>query len=278
MLAITMVAAGFGCAAAVGDAPVGETDARHADELGVRAAGGAADDGAFVSIAPDSTATGSITPFPGGEMTAATLRGHVGLWQVQLAAGQTVAVLMARTAGDLDPYLIVIDPDGTRYTRDDQALLPMVAEHDALAIHAAPVDGTYTILAADAELKGTGSYALHVVAVDAPLADLDATNPALRGITEELRGHEAQLGELIAQGGLAEMADGYVSSDTEGFLSLPLADRADARRLEHTVNYLRDYLYREHLRASDVPDDDQLALSSVRSVSATLFAFVRSGS
>ena len=90
-------------------------------------------------------------------------------YPLALQAGETVTITMERVDGDLDSLLILLGPDGTEATRNDDADSPVGDSplNAQIAGFTAPVSGTYTVRATRfLEESGTssGQYRLSVTA------------------------------------------------------------------------------------------------------------------
>lgn len=91
----------------------------------------------------------SVLPFDNSFFNAYSFRGR---------AGQQVVIEMSST--DLDPYLILLAPDGGDIAQDDDG----GGEKNSRVVTTLPSDGTYTILANTSSSGETGRYNLRVAA------------------------------------------------------------------------------------------------------------------
>ena len=81
-------------------------------------------------------------------------------WVFEGTAGDLITISMERTSGDLDSYLLLLDPAGRRVAEDDDSGGELNARIGALAL---PEDGSYTIIATrlgGADGTGSGEYLL----------------------------------------------------------------------------------------------------------------------
>ncbi|MBN2470190.1 MAG: PPC domain-containing protein [Anaerolineae bacterium] len=91
---------------------------------------------------------------------------------LELAAGDSVTITLERTGGDLDPFLLLLGPDGRELARNDDAPqqvgdTPMNAQ---ILNFSAPQSGTYTIRATrffEAQGLTSGTFRLNVSAGEA---------------------------------------------------------------------------------------------------------------
>jgi len=106
--------------------------------------------------APDTGAGGSISP---GETVEGDLqRGDQDEWTFEARSGQVVTIVM--WSDEIDPYLILLDPNGIELTRDDDGAGYPNALIDAFEL---PDTGTYTIIARSFGDSRAGAYTLVLV-------------------------------------------------------------------------------------------------------------------
>ena len=103
--------------------------------------------------APDTGAGGSISP---GETVEGDLqRGDQDEWTFEARSGQVVTIVM--WSDEIDPYLILLDPNGIELTRDDDGAGYPNAMINAFEL---PDTGTYTIIARSFGDSRAGAYTL----------------------------------------------------------------------------------------------------------------------
>jgi len=102
-------------------------------------------------------------------------------YPLPLAAGETVTIALERMSGDLDPLLVLLDPDGAELARNDDAVQQVgdSSLNAQITAFTAPHAGTYTVRATrffEATGLSTGDFRLSVAA-GAPVV---ASTPAAR--------------------------------------------------------------------------------------------------
>ncbi len=122
---------------------------------------------------------GEVSPTPAAQPEAltagSTVVGTLNAGQpaldypLSLAAGETVTITMERMSGDLDPLLVLLDPEGVELARNDDAV-PQAGDSDLnaqIAGFSAPRSGTYTVRATrffEQEGLTGGDFRLSVIA------------------------------------------------------------------------------------------------------------------
>ena len=214
---------------------------------------------------------------PGEEDDRAALARGLKVFRFELEAGQTVVATMLRDgSGDLDPYLLLKDPDGTTVVEGiDQAALPMAEEADAVVTWTARATGTHFLFASSRDLRSGGGFSVDFVAMDQlPLGvDLGITNPAVRTYASELRQLQADVERYVATGFFVEGDDGLLT-EGERPAEMPLSEVASARSVMSAVNNYRSHLFEEFARAgmgSDAAPSPE-AVAQVGSALASLWA------
>lgn len=107
-------------------------------------------------------------------------------------AGDVVTIEMtAETDGNLDSYLVLLDPDGEELTVNDDASITSV--DSAIEAYTLPADGTYTIIATrygQADGTSSGSFTLTLTGSggDVPPNNDNTTNPPVSGGTTLIEG------------------------------------------------------------------------------------------
>lgn len=193
---------------------------------------------------------------PGSKATSRSLEPSLKCLVFHAEAGQSFAAAMRVTDdGKLDPYLILMGPDKEKIDSvDDQWLLPMGGDHDAVLVHTAVESGLHYLFACDGDFAADGVFRVDLLALalDRPVAlDYGLTNPALRAYNAELRELEDEVAHYIGTAALREDGLGYLETDEEGFGELPLEERADLNRVMAGANAHREHLFDECLRANE---------------------------
>jgi len=209
--------------------------------------GGAADGSFPVTEAVlDEYYEGSVEALPAGtEVTIDNLRGRMDVLRVWLEAGQTFAAVLVATSGDLDPNLLVKDPEKrTLVDARDQGLLPMVSERDSVVVLTAEVAGNHYLFVSGEQLQSGGSYRVILVSLsEAAGVPLDVTDAGSRGLAQALREMEPELVTHESAGHVLELNDGTVVADYSTG-DVPLAERAEINRFVAGVNSTRSELFR----------------------------------
>lgn len=125
----------------------------------------------------------------------------VDFYEFNLRAGQTINALLEATSGDLDPYLVLYDPNGVEVAENDDRDFP----HDLNAeiTYTAATDGLHAVMAT--HIVGTaGNYRLTVtISGDAPpvtVTDPIKADPAITDIEPGtlLHQHTGYMGDDVA--------------------------------------------------------------------------------
>ncbi len=221
--------------------------------------GGAADGSSFViDAAFGESYTGHLEPLPpGSDRSLEDMEGHMAILRLRLVDDATFAVVLRRTGGSLDPFLIVRDRADFDVSHDDQAVLPMAEESDALTVINGTAGADYVIFGSDRELAQSGDYRIDVIGLDVPTVDFGVTNAGLRAVTDILRTNEPTLAGYLADGVLVEEVDGSVSIDSGGAMTLPLAERASLNGFVSNLNTTRTTLFEQILYAHSLEVTDE---------------------
>jgi hypothetical protein len=186
-----------------------------------------------------------VSPAPAGAREIDELRDAIVVIRLELAAGDAVVATMRADAPSLDAYLLVKGPSKeTLDSQDDQALLPMGLESDAVVAFTARQSGPHFLFATGGhDMETGGRFRVDLIQLSSPpVADLGLTNPRLRAYAGELRRREPEVQSYLAQSVLVEQADGMLGLDLERAKALPLSEYSAVRQLQSGVNSLRsDY-------------------------------------
>lgn len=160
---------------------------------------------------PTSAATATDTPTRAAESQRITLgetregtidaSAPVVSYTFEAAEGDTVRLRLVSTSGDLDPTLVLLDPQGIEIARNDDESFTV---KDAFIERTLPADGVYTILATRyrEEQGGTaGTFRLSLEIAETVLSSItlgETVNGALDDATYEQRyTFEGQAGEIV---------------------------------------------------------------------------------
>ena len=116
-------------------------------------------------------------------------------------AGQQVSIVMA--SNDIDPYLILLGPNGELAAEDDDSAGELNAAIDLRL----PVSGTYLLLANSYQAGESGTYQIAAQTGGGSLVDDRPTPPPTTGFLLEERGELADGDEVLPADG--SLIDGY---------------------------------------------------------------------
>lgn len=203
---------------------------------------------------------------PGGAGTDEAIARAMKVFRIELQAGQNLTVVMRRNLiGDVDPFLLLKDPDGETIARgEDQAALPMADEVDALITLTVRATGTHYLFASSKDMGSTGDFSLDLLELTTLPANynLGLTNPAVRAYARELRNLQVDVDRYVVSGFFIEGEDALLL-EGERPEDMALREVAEARSLRDVVNGHRTRLIEEFITAntgeSDQPEPDAVA-------------------
>ncbi len=155
-----------------------------------------------------------------GQITNATYQQD---WTFEGAAGDLVTITMIATAGDLDPYLSLLDSAGQEVVYNDDSSIPLTHSLDSQITIRLPTSGRYTIRAtryAGASGSSTGSYELTLNAGGPfrntlPISINQTVNGQLDNTTySQVWSFEAQAGQTVI------ITMRAISGDLDSYLAL----------------------------------------------------------
>jgi len=248
MLVLALCAAAFGGCVVEPVEPTGADDA--VDGLGNLDLGSADGNGFPVTETQlgESFAELAVAALPpGAEADREQLAHAMHVFRFPVEAGESFAVVMRRAGqGDLDPHLILKDPEGRTIAKGrDQAVLPMAEELDAVITITAPVSGDYFLFASSPDFRSGGTFSLDLIPLESLPQDVDLglTNPAVRAYADALRRYAVDVSSFVEIGALLEGDDGLVHISPSRPEGMELRAWAQARRIEGGVNELRLSLF-----------------------------------
>ena len=148
-------------------------------------------------------------------------------YAVALGAGEVITVSMLRRSGELDPLLIIFDPDGRELARNDDAAVQIgdTFVNAQIVDFTAPADGTYTIQATRFQGPSgptTGTYELRVEAGGRPVAQPPAAIAVGDTVTGQISGdvHGVEYLITLAAGQSITVTMQRQSGDLDPYLSI----------------------------------------------------------
>ena len=215
---------------------------------------------------------------PGAEAHRELLATAMKVYRFQVEAGESFAVVMRRTGqGDLDPHLILKDPEGRTIAKGrEQAALPMAEEVDAVITVTAPTSGDFVVFASSPDFRSGGTFTLDLIPLESlpENVDLGLTNPEARAYADALRGYHNDVTGFVEEGALFEGGDGLLSVAGSQPSEMPLRAWVEARRLEGVVNELRLGLFGALAGASVDETPSPEAIAAVGATCAELWRYV----
>ncbi len=148
-------------------------------------------------------------------------------YAIALGAGEVITVSMLRRGGELDPLLIIFDPDGRELARNDDAAVQIgdTFVNAQIVDFTAPADGTYTIQATRFQGQTgltTGMYELRVEAGGRPVAQPPAAIAVGDTVTGQIAGdvHGVEYLITLAAGQSITVTMQRQSGDLDPYLSI----------------------------------------------------------
>ncbi|MBC6934369.1 MAG: hypothetical protein DWB42_00845 [Chloroflexi bacterium] len=159
----------------------------------------------WVWVLGETPPPGVLIPLEAGDVVEGTIDEAVfaARYTFDARAGDTFGIRMSRLSGDLDPYLIILGPDGARVAENDDD--PQGLNRDAfLRDFVAPVSGRYVIVATrfqQAEGITEGDFSLTLESSAQP-SDSQPISEVMQGTIENTTSavrytFEGQAGEVV---------------------------------------------------------------------------------